>query len=77
MVKTGDKFYTLKCISCKTEYDEHKSCTTCLKCGDPLDVIYNYDYLKQRLNVYALKNSPISALKYLTFYPIINLEKIM
>ncbi len=77
MVKTGDKFYTLKCISCKAEYDEHKSCTTCLKCGDPLDVIYNYDYLKQRLNVYALKNSPISALKYLTFYPIKNLEKII
>ncbi len=77
MVKTGDKFYTLKCISCKAEYDEHKSCTTCLKCGDPLDVIYNYDYLKQRLNLYALKNSPISALKYLTFYPIINLEKII
>ncbi len=39
--------------------------------------MYNYEFIKQRLNVYALKNSPISALKYLTFYPIINLEKIV
>ncbi len=77
MVTVNENFYTLKCISCKAEYDEHQTCTTCLKCGDPLDVIYNYDFLKQRLNLYALKNSPISALKYLTFYPIINLEKII
>jgi threonine synthase len=77
MVTTNEKFYTLKCITCRAQYDEKQTCTTCLKCGDPLDVIYNYDYIKQRLNLYALKNSPISALKYLTFYPIINLEKII
>ncbi len=77
MVKVNEDFYTLKCISCNAEFEEHQTCTTCLKCGDPLDVEYNYDFLKQRLNLYALKNSPISALKYLTFYPIINLEKIV
>ncbi|MBD3360501.1 threonine synthase, partial [Candidatus Peregrinibacteria bacterium] len=71
------KFYTLKCIKCGAEFDEHQTATTCLKCEGALDVIYDYDYIKQRLNLYALKNSPISALKYLTFYPIINLEKII
>ncbi len=40
-------------------------------------MIYNYDFIKSRLNLYALKNSPISALKYLTFYPILNLDKII
>lgn len=77
MVKIYEKYYTLKCIECGAEYDEKDTCTTCLKCQNPLDVIYNYDYIRQRLNLYALKNSPISALKYLTFYPIINLEKIV
>lgn len=77
MVTLNTNFYTLRCISCKSEFDENQTCTTCLKCGDPLDVVYNYDFIRQRLNLYALKNSPISALKYLTFYPILNLEKIV
>ncbi|MBT7737061.1 threonine synthase, partial [Candidatus Peregrinibacteria bacterium] len=77
MVTVHENFYSLKCISCKKEFDEKESCTTCLKCGNPLDVVYNYDFIKQRLNQYALKNSPISALKYLIFYPIMNLEKIV
>ena len=77
MVTLNENFYTLKCISCKAEFDEHETCTVCTKCSSPLDVVYNYDFIRQRLNLYALKNSPISALKYLTFYPIINLEKII
>lgn len=77
MVTVNQNFYTLRCISCHAEFDEHQTVTTCLKCGSPLDVIYNYDFIKQRLNLFALKNAPISALKYLTFYPIIDLEKIV
>ncbi|MBP7671041.1 threonine synthase [Candidatus Gracilibacteria bacterium] len=77
MPKLDENFYTLKCIECAREYDEHDTCTTCTKCGGSLDAIYNYDFIKSRLNLYALKNSPISALKYLTLYPILNLEKIV
>jgi len=77
MVKLVENFYTLRCIVCNKEYEEKDTCTFCLDCKEPLDVIYDYDFIRQRLNVYALKNSPISALKYLTFYPIINLEKIV
>lgn len=77
MVTVNQNFYTLKCINCHTKFDEHQTCTICLKCASPLDVVYNYEFIRQRLNLYALKNSPISALKYLTFYPIINLEKII
>ncbi|MDA1060165.1 MAG: threonine synthase [bacterium] len=77
MVTLNENFYTLQCINCKAEFDEHTTCTKCLKCGCSLDVIYNYDFIKQRLNLYALKHSPISALKYLTFYPIIDLSKII
>ena len=77
MVTVHENFYTLKCTGCSAEFDEHQTCTTCLKCHAPLDVVYNYDFIKSRLNLYALKHSPISALKYLTFYPILNLEKII
>lgn len=77
MVTVNEKFYTLKCIKCRAEYAENQTCTYCLKCKSPLDVVYNYDFIRQRLNLYSLKNSPIKALKYLTFYPIVNLEKII
>lgn len=77
MVTVNETFYTLKCVNCNAEFEEQITCTKCLKCGNPLDVVYNYEFIKQRLNLYALKHSPISALKYLTFYPIINLEKII
>lgn len=77
MVKVDENFYTLRCITCKSEFDGKELCTTCLKCGDPLEIIYNYEFIKRRLNVYALKTAPVSALKYLTFYPILNLEKIV
>lgn len=77
MVVVNENFYNLKCTNCKKEFDEHQTCTTCLDCGHSLEVIYNYDFIKKRLNLYALKNSPISALKYLTFYPILNLDKIV
>jgi threonine synthase len=77
MVTLNENFYTLKCTECSTEYDEQQTCTTCLKCGASLDAVYNYDFIRKRLNLYALKNSPISALKYLTFYPILNLDKIV
>ncbi|MBI5753717.1 threonine synthase [Candidatus Peregrinibacteria bacterium] len=77
MITVNQDFYTLRCINCKTEFDERETCTICLKCKSPLNVEYNYNFIRQRLNLYALKNSPISALKYLTLYPILNLEKIV
>lgn len=74
---TSQSFYKLKCTGCGQTFTEQQTCTTCTKCAAPLDVVYDYDLMKQRLNLYSLKNSPISALKYLSFYPIINLDKII
>jgi threonine synthase len=77
MLKVHENFYQLKCTECDKFFDEHETCTTCKSCNAPLDVEYNYEFIKKRLNIYALKNSPISALKYLTFYPIIDLDNIV
>jgi len=77
MVKVHENFYQLKCTGCSKTFEESQTCTTCTSCHSPLDVQYNYDFIKKRLNTYALKHSPISALKYLTFYPIINLDNIV
>lgn len=63
-------FYKIRCVSCKATYTEQETTTKCLKCDSALDVEYDYEYIRGRLNKYALENSPLSARKYLDFYPI-------
>ncbi len=71
-MKSDPTRYYLECIACGEQWSERQTATRCLKCLGPLDVKYDYDYIRNRLNHYSLKNSPISALKYLDFYPIDN-----
>jgi len=75
--KTIEKFYQLKCVSCGKIWDENQTTSSCLSCGGPLDAEYDYEYIKSRLNNYSLKNAPISAAKYLGFYPILDLKKLI
>jgi threonine synthase len=39
-------------------------------CGGPIETYYDYAAIQRKLNMYALKTAPISALKYMAFYPI-------
>jgi len=71
------RFYTLQCVVCDTFWDERQTATTCLRCRGALDVQYDYDYIRDRLNLYSLKNSPLSALKYMDFYPIENRRRVI
>lgn len=77
MPNSQEKFYILKCVKCGAEFNEDETAASCLKCGEALDVKYDLDYIKRRLNFYALKNSPLSALKYLAFYPILDFKGIV
>ena len=75
MVK--EKFYQLKCVQCGKIWEEEETASSCLKCNGPLDAEYDYEYIKSHLNHYALKNAPISAAKYLNFYPICDFKKLV
>ncbi len=72
-----DRHYHLQCVSCRKHYDETQTYTRCLKCGDSLDVVYDYDKIEARLNKHLLKTSPLRTLKYLDFYPLNDLRKII
>ncbi|MDE2058927.1 MAG: threonine synthase [candidate division NC10 bacterium] len=71
------RFYELYCIACGTTCTEQESSSRCVSCGKPLGVRYDYAYIRARLNRYSLKTSPIKALKYLDFYPILNLDLVV
>ena len=76
-INNQEKFYQLKCVKCGKVWDETQTTSSCLSCGAPLDAEYDYDYVKSRLNYYALKNAPISSAKYLNCYPICDLNKLI
>jgi len=75
--KNGTSFYELRCISCGLKVREKESSTRCPVCRRPLDVRYDYDYIRARLNRYSLKTSPVKALKYLDFYPLLDLDLVV
>jgi threonine synthase len=75
--KNGTSFYELRCISCGHVVREKDTSTRCPICRCPLDVRYDYAYIRSRLNRYSLKTSPVKALKYLDFYPLGNLDLVV
>jgi threonine synthase len=68
------KDYELRCFVCQKVHTEEESVTTCLECGGPIETYHDYDAIRKKLNIYALKTAPISALKYMAFYPIDDYE---
>jgi len=75
--KNGTQFYELQCISCGKQVKEAESSTRCPACHKPLNVVYDYDYIRSRLNRYSLRTSPVKALKYLDFYPLLDLDLVV
>jgi len=75
--RNGTDFYALECIGCGRAVSERESRTRCPACRQPLDVRYDYAYIRSRLNRYSLRTSPVKALKYLDFYPVLNLDLVV
>lgn len=72
-----ENFYQLKCVKCKRVVLESESVTSCPSCEGPLDVIYDYDYIKSHLNFFSLKNAPLSHQKYVSLFPINDFNQIV
>ncbi|MBM3282656.1 threonine synthase [Candidatus Gottesmanbacteria bacterium] len=68
--KSDNHLYYFVCVSCGKKTSEAETTSRCLSCGGPLDVIYDYDYLRLQLNTYLLKNAAPKVMKYLDFYPL-------
>jgi threonine synthase len=75
--RNGTDFYTLHCIGCGRKVAERESRTRCPDCRHPLDVRYDYAYIRSRLNRYSLRTSPAKSLKYLDFYPVLDLDLVV
>jgi threonine synthase len=73
----NEAMYHLECFDCKKQTNETESVTSCPKCGGPLIAKYNFDKIKSRINLYDIEHAPISAVKYLNFYPINDFEKVI
>lgn len=76
MNHTNNCFYYLHCFVCKKRTDERQNCTVCKFCGGPLDVVYDYETLKNHMNSHLLQTAAPSVLKYLDFYPLVNRQNL-
>ena len=66
----------LRCIECNNTYDDNQVIYSCQKCGDLLEVIYDYDKIINQPNFDNWKNLPLSVWRYHNFLPIKTEEKI-
>ncbi len=69
--------YQLKCVMCHAEWNERETATTCKSCNGALDVVMNLEEIAEKINRFHLEKSPLSAAKYLDFYPIKNRKMIV
>ena len=74
--KLNGNLYHIECFICHKETDERQNTTVCTFCGGPLDVIYDYDHLKDRMNSYLMRTAPAKVIKYLDFYPLLERHKL-
>ncbi len=66
-----------ECINCGTKYDINEIVYFCRKCGDLLEVKYNFKELSQKLEKSAWRDVPLSVWRYRDLLPISDLSKII
>ena len=67
----------LECIECGGKFKIHERFYTCPKCGGLLEVEFEPDELKRKLDRKRLKTEPPSVWKYRVFMPILDESKIV
>jgi threonine synthase len=67
----------LRCVSCKKEFDPKKIVYTCDRCGEKLDVIYDYEAVKSKVERSELEQRHgASSFRYREFLPIFDISKV-
>jgi threonine synthase len=66
-----------RCISCGQKYDVDEIVYSCTRCGDLLEVDYDYDFLYEKLKKSNWQDLPLSVWRYKEFMPIRDSSKII
>ena len=64
-----------ECINCGTKYDINDILYFCRKCGDLLEVKYDFKELSEKLEKSNWRNIPLSVWRYKDFMPIEDVSK--
>jgi len=67
----------LECIACGEKYNENEIIYSCRRCGDLLEVKYDYKVLKERLKESNWKSVPLSVWRYKPLMPVHDPSKIV
>jgi len=67
----------LECIACGEKYGEDEIIYSCRRCGDLLEVKYDYEVLKERLKESDWRSLPISVWRYKPLMPVRETSKIV
>jgi threonine synthase len=65
------------CITCGAKYDQNEIIYSCKRCGDILEIQYDYELLEDILNRSNWKSLPLSLWRYKDFMPIQKTSKIV
>jgi threonine synthase len=66
-----------ECINCGAKYGVDEIIYFCRKCGDLLEVKYDFDEIKRKLKKSRWQNVPLSVWRYRDFMPIDDISKIV
>ncbi len=71
------KIKTLQCIRCGKDHKLIEAKYNCSACGGNLQVLYDYNLIKKRLNYEVLKDNPERSIwRYIDILPISNLKNV-
>jgi len=66
-----------ECINCGKKYDIDKIIYFCKKCGDLLEIKYDYDKINEEISKNSWQNIPLSVWRYRDFMPVKDFSKIV
>jgi threonine synthase len=74
----GDTIMThQECINCQEKYDINEIIYFCRRCGDLLEIKYDYNKINERLSKSNWQNVPLSVWRYREFMPVKDFSKIV